>query len=373
MKVNTAPRRLPALVPLACASALMACSLGAQAQVTLYGRANIDFEKVSLSGTPAADAFSGNQRVSSNSSRFGIRVAKQHAGLNWFAQLETGVDWSAGGDTLASRDTFAGVEGGFGKFRIGKMDTPFKELGGLTDRFYGTGLQDDGSISVLGGSGDGFGRRTNNALRYDTPKFGGFRAALQYALDNEDRKGSEQRKVVSLAGFYEAGKLKAALAYEQHMNFVTAGRDDDAWRIGVNYDFGFLNLGAGYNKLSYDRTQGTIERDYATVTAGIPVGDGVINLRYGKANKVKGSAPANVSAAGSDGATLVVGHNTGASQVTVGYEHTVFKGAVVYAYWTKLTNQSNANYRFGVNALTVSAADRGADPSGFVLGMAYSF
>ena len=373
MKVNTAPRRLPALAPLALASGLMACTLGAQAQVTLYGRANIDFEKVSLSGTPAADAFGGNQRVSSNSSRFGIRVAKQHAGLNWFAQMESGVDWSAGGDALAGRDTFAGVEGRFGKLRIGKMDTPFKDLGGLTDRFKGTGLQDDGSLAVLGGGNNGFGRRQSNSLRYDSPKFGAFRAAMQYGLDNEDRKSSEQRKLVSLAGFYDTPKLKAALAYQQHHNFNTPGRKDDAWRVGVNYDFGFLNLGTGFNQLKFDLAQGTVERDYATVTAGIPVGDGVINLRYGKAGKVKGSAPPSVSVGGSDGATLIVGDSTGASQVTVGYEHTLFKGAQVYAYWTKVSNQANANYRFGVNPLTVAAAGRGADPSGVVLGLAYDF
>ena len=373
MNVTIAPRRLPALLPLATASALMACAMGAQAQVTLYGRANIDFEKISLSGTPASDAFGGVQRVSSNSSRFGIRVAKQHAGLNWFAQLESGVDWSAGGDGLAGRDTFAGVEGGFGKFRIGKMDTPFKDLGGLTDRFYGTGLQDDGSLAVLGGANNGFGRRTNNSLRYDTPSFGGFRGSLQYALDTEDRKSSEQKKIISLAGFYDVNKLKSAVAYEQHKNFNVTGRKDDAWRLGLNYDIGPVNLGVGYTKLNFELPQGTLKRDFATVTAGIAVGEGVINLRYSKANNVKGTAPGNVSIAGDAGTTLVTGKNTGANQVTLGYEHTVFKGAVVYGYWTKVTNQANANYRFGVNPLTVTAADRGADASAFVVGMAYSF
>ena len=373
MNVNTAPRRLPALLPLATACALMACTMAAQAQVTLYGRANIDFEKVSLSGTPAASTFGGLQRVSSNSSRFGIRVAKQHAALNWFAQLETGVDWSAGGDSLATRDTYAGVEGGFGKFRIGKMDTPFKDLGGLTDRFYGTGLQDDGSLAVLGGGNNGFGRRTSNSLRYDTPRFGGFRGALQYALDTEDRKSSEQKKIISVGGFFDVDKLKSAVAYEQHRNFNVIGRKDDAFRVGLNYDIGPVNLGAGYTRLNYELTQGTLKRDFATVTAGITVGDGVINLRYGKAGQVKGSAPASVSIAGDAGTTLVTGKNTGGNQVTLGYEHTVFKGAVVYGYWTKVTNQANANYRFGVNAVTVAAADRGADVSGFVLGMAYSF
>jgi predicted porin len=373
MKVNTAPRRLPALVPLAMASALMACTMGAQAQVTLYGRANIDFEKVSLGGTPAADAFGGTQRISSNSSRVGIRVAKQYAGLNWIAQMESGVDWSAGGDTLAGRDTFAGVEGGFGKFRIGKMDTPFKDMGGFTDRFKGTGLQDDGSIAVLGGGNNGFGRRQNNSLRYDSPSFGGFKLGAQYGLDNEDRKSSEQRKLLSLIGEFHVDKLKTALAYELHKNFNVAGRDDDGWRFGLNYDLGFLNLGVGYNKLNFELPQGTLKRDYATVTAGIPVGDGVINLRYGKASKVKGSAPASVNIAGADGTTLITGKNTGASQVTVGYEHNIAKGAQVYGYWTKVTNQANANYRFGVNAVTVAAADRGADVSGFVLGISYDF
>lgn len=369
-----APRRPtplvpPALLPLA----LLACSWSAQAQVTLYGRANIDFEKTSIGGTPASEAFGGNQRVSSNSSRFGIRVAKEFQGLTWLAQLESGVSWDAGGDTLAGRDTFAGVEGGFGKLRIGKMDTPFKDMGGLTDRFKGTGVQDDGSIAVLGGGGNGFGRRQSNSLRYDSPRFGGLRGAIHYGLDNEDRKSSEQRKILSLSATYEAGRLKAAVAHEQHRNFNGAGLRDSAWRAGVNHDFGIVNIGAGWNRLHYTLASGTLERDYATVTAGIPIGKGAINLRYGKAGHVKGTAPASASVGGSDGVTLLVGPNTGATQFTVGYEHTVFKGAQVYAYWTQVTNQASANYRFAVNPLTVAAADRGADPAGFVLGLCYDF
>ncbi|NRF70431.1 porin [Aquincola sp. S2] len=367
--MNPIPARrcLPWLLPLG----LLAGA--AQAQVTLYGRANIDFEKISLGGTPAADVFGGNQRASSNSSRFGIRYAKEHQGLTWFVQLESGVSWDAGGDTLAGRDTFAGVEGGLGKLRIGKMDTPFKDLGGLTDRFKGTGIQDDGSIAVLGGSNNGFGRRQNNSLRYDSPRFNGLRGALQYGLDNEDRRSGEQRKLLSLSAQYEAGKFKAALAHEQHRNFNVIGHDDRGWRIGLNHDFGVVNVGAGFNRLEFKLPTGRLKRHYATVTAGLPVGNGVINLRYGRAADVSGTAPASASIAGADGTTLVVGRHTGATQFTVGYEHTVFKGAQVYAYWTQVRNQANANYRFGVNPLTVAAADRGADPSGVVVGLCIDF
>lgn len=365
---RTARRALPALL---LPFGLIAAT--AQAQVTLYGRANIDFEKTRLDGTPAARAFAGNQRVSSNSSRFGIRYAKEHQGLTWFAQLESGVSWDAGGDTLAGRDTFAGVEGPFGKLRIGKMDTPFKDLGGLTDRFKGTGIQDDGSIAVLGGSANGFGRRQNNSLRYDSPRFNGLRGALHYGLENEDRGSAEQRRLLSLSGNFESGAFKAALAHEQHRNFNATGQRDSAWRLGVNHQWGLVNLGAGLNRLDYRLPAGRVKRDYATVTAGISVGAGTINLRYGRAADVKGTAPASTAIAGADGTTLIVGRNTGATQATIGYEHTVFKGAQVYAYWTQVRNEANANYRFGVNPINLAAADRGADPSGLVVGLCIDF
>jgi hypothetical protein len=192
-------------------------------------------------------------------------------------------------------------------------------------------------------------------------------------LDNEDRRSGEQRKLLSLSATYEAGKFKAALAHEQHRNFNATGHDDRGWRIGVNHDFGVVNLGVGFNRLEFKLPAGRLERDYATVTAGIPIGHGAINLRYGRAGDVSGSTPGNASIAGADGTTLAVGRHTGATQVTVGYEHTVFKGAQVYAYWTQVRNAASANYRFGVNPLTVAAADRGADPSGVVVGLCIDF
>jgi predicted porin len=362
------------LTSLSLAIAALAAATTAQAQqYTIYGRANIDFEKLDLAGTPAAEAFGGNQRVSSNSSRLGVRASTQFEGLTVFAQVESGVSWDAGGDTLAGRDTFAGLEGGFGKFRIGKMDTPMKDLGGLTDRFKGTGVQDDGGIALLGGSANGFGRRQNNSLRYDTPDFAGFGASIQYGLDNEDKGSAEQKKLVSLSLNYRIAKLKAALAWEQHRNFNEPGFKDSAWRVGANYDFGFLNVGAGYNEITYKLAAGTLERKYAALSVGVPVGKGAFALRASKAGGINGSAPAGTTVTGADGNQFFRGGDSGARYYVAGYEHTLFKGAQLYGYWTKIDNKSNANYRFGVNPLNVTAADRGADPSGFVIGMLYDF
>jgi predicted porin len=331
---------------------------------------------VTCACTPASDEFGGIQRVSSNSSRFGLRASKDLEALNLkvFAQLENGVNWDAGGDTLAGRDTFAGAEGPWGKLRLGKMDTPMKDLGGLTDRFKGTGIQDDGSIALLGGSNNGFSRRQNNSVRYDSPWINGFKGAAQYGLDSEDLKSSAQKKLLSLNGEYAAGPLKAAAAYETHKNFNTPGKTDHAYRLSANYEFGFANVGASFNRMSFDLASGSAERKYATVTAGIPVtAGGVLNLRYSKAGGVSGSAPAGTTIAGADGAALFVGGNSGARQVTLGYEHTVLKGLQAYAYWTRVDNDADANYRFGVNALNVAAADRGARPTGVVAGMMFEF
>ena len=96
------------LVALAVAGAF-ALPLAAEAQtanVTLYGRANIDLEFVNgcRRATHAADVYKSANvtnptvvRVSSNSSRFGMRGTESlGGGLNAIFQLESNVNWDTG-------------------------------------------------------------------------------------------------------------------------------------------------------------------------------------------------------------------------------------------------------------------------------------
>ena len=129
------------LVVLAVAGAF-ASPLAVQAQtanVTLYGRANIDLEFVNgktcqggstgggggggtvlracsnLSSAAATDVISNPtvNRVSSNSSRFGMRGTESlGGGLNAIFQVEQNVSWDSGNSSssgIASRETFAGL------------------------------------------------------------------------------------------------------------------------------------------------------------------------------------------------------------------------------------------------------------------------
>src|SRR6202049_2952765 len=144
------------LVVLAVAGAF-ASPLAVQAQtanVTLYGRANIDLEFVNgktcqggnsaggqaggsvlrscsnLSSAAAPDVISNPTvtRVSSNSSRFGMRGTESlGGGLNAIFQLESNVNWDTGCNScsgIATRETFAGLQGSWGKVTMGKFLMP---------------------------------------------------------------------------------------------------------------------------------------------------------------------------------------------------------------------------------------------------------
>ena len=117
------------LVALAVAGVLSA-PLAAQAQtanVTLYGRLNLDVEAVE---TRIADGSKPKlYRVSSNSSRLGVRGTESlGGGLNAIFQLESSISGDAGGGTLAGRETFVGLQGGWGTVKIGNFLAPYDDI-----------------------------------------------------------------------------------------------------------------------------------------------------------------------------------------------------------------------------------------------------
>jgi len=64
------------------------------------------------------------------------------------------------------------------------------------------------------------------------------------------------------------------------------------------------------------------------------------------------------------------GAQTGAFQVTGGYDYPLSRRTAVYAYYSRINNRSNAAYDFAINSVGVHA---GADPQTFALGMRHNF
>ncbi len=214
---------------------VLAAPLAAEAQtanVTLYGRLNLTMEAVSgraIDPNMPVNNQSQNRtvyRVSSNSSRLGVRGSEAlGGGLSAIFQIESNVSADTGGGLLGTRETFAGLQGPWGTFKIGNFLAPYDDIHPifgnvptLTTSILSTAaLWAQGSQSKANG---GFDARLGNSIRYDMPSMKGFRGAFQLStLDASTGQGgvvygdqaTQQRHayVMSMGGYYSNGPFNA--------------------------------------------------------------------------------------------------------------------------------------------------------------------
>src|SRR5512139_2804236 len=170
------------LIALAVAGAFAAPAFAATENVDVYGKMHVsvsvfDNTADSIPGDPATRGTSDLQ-FSSNASRIGFKGAEDlGGGLNAIWQVESGVNLDEGSGSLASRNSFLGLKGGFGTVLLGNHDTPLKLVGRAVDLF-GDTMAD--SRNVMGGGSD---TRAKNVVAYITPDFSGFSVAAAYSTD----------------------------------------------------------------------------------------------------------------------------------------------------------------------------------------------
>ncbi|MEO8738540.1 MAG: porin [Casimicrobiaceae bacterium] len=453
------------LVALAVGGAL-ALPFAVQAQtanVTLYGRLNLDLEFVkgstcdnasvgtaigatsipvtcdNRSNASAATSISNPtvNRVSSNSSRFGMRGTESlGGGLNAVFQIESNVSGdtsNSSGSGLASRETFVGLQGGWGRVIMGNFLMPMDDLHPMfgnaptfTTSILSTAtLWAYGTVSKNTG---GFDARVPNSIRYDTPNMMGFTAAVQYAT--MDDSGASNTSGNSSAGshpqvvghayviggnlIYSNGPLVIGAGGEVNRGVrtaFTAGgpnlRDTD-WSVAGSYNFGTifqgfgLQIGAVYEQTRYSvqapaispggssnagsgcvagANSGTcsLNRNFFGVSATVPLGGGKIYGFYGKATNGRGSAPDGTAVG-----MLVRGGQTGAQQWELSYTYALSPRTSLYAGYVSILNECKAAYTFNINSYAVAVGSVGAAagsagdfcsgrPQGAVFGMIHTF
>src|SRR3989442_3480248 len=187
------------LVALAVAGAL-ALPVAAQAQtanVTLYGRLNIDLEFIN--GKQPDGSNPTVNRVSSNSSRLGVRGTESLGGGQIaIFQIESSINGDTNAGNLGGRETFVGLQGDWGTLKLGRFLTPYDDIlpifgnaPTLTTSILSTAaIWAQGPLSKVEG---GFDARLGNSIRYETPPLGGFIGELQYSTP--DSSGNAARAI----------------------------------------------------------------------------------------------------------------------------------------------------------------------------------
>ncbi|WP_448980040.1 trimeric porin PorB [Neisseria sp.] len=160
---------------------LAALPVAAMADVTLYGqvKAGVEVSKVKL-GEKTATAL-GKEKSSKTAteiadlgSRIGFK-GHEHLGNNlnaiWQVEQETSIAGNKSG--WANRESFIGLEGGFGKVRAGNLNSTVKDSSDNVDQW-------ESNNGALGLSV--FTRVDKRAVsvRYDSPVFSGLSASVQY-------------------------------------------------------------------------------------------------------------------------------------------------------------------------------------------------
>lgn len=377
------------IIALALAAAFSAPVFADNSNVTIYGVANVSYDIVNTGSDTAGKAGFSSNKVSSNTSRLGLKGAEDLGdGLSAIWQIEQKIDLDNAGGTFATRNTFAGLKNeSAGTVLLGRHDTPYNLSTRKLDLF-ADGIADNRSI--LGGGrstaantlpaaatatvGASFDGRQPDVVAYISPNLNGFTGAAAYVAGAEGQTASTQTKgnAWSLAGWYNADALYASLGYEVHNignapgtvgnTALPAGisKKESAWKLGLSYKIDAFTANFAYERITdnFGATGANVLGHNAYYLGGkYAFGNDAVKLAYSKAGS-------NATA------------NTGASQVSVGYDHSLSKRTTVYAQYTQLHNDAAAVYLLssnGTGAPPAATGTAGSKPSAFSFGLKHTF
>lgn len=346
------------------AAAALTLATTAQAQLKtdglleIYGRASLSVDQLD-----DGDKYQ-RMNLSSNASRLGFRGSKKIGTLTGIWQVETELQPNLGTSTtdnnrLASRDTFAGLQGNFGTLRAGKFDTPFK-VAREPFNLFGDQLGDMRNLTRVGDAR--FDERLNNMLEYQTPVMSGFQARLAHSFHSGASaavtNGVEQKDdATSLSLGYKGGNLEATLAFETYgANTATTGKRE-ATRAAISYKVSPELRVVGFYQTADSKT-GT-KNEGADVTG--------VGLEYAATSNI--SLKAHYMDRKADAA------HSDASMITAGAEYRYDKALRFYANYSSLDNGSAVKltpWKEGRTAAP-SAGANGKTTSGLSIGMRYDF
>lgn len=221
----------------------------------IYGQFNVSLDHLDNDAESAWN-------VSSNASRIGIRGDIDiQDGLKAIYQVETEIRVDTGSGVWATRDTFLGLQGGFGTVRAGQFDTPVKTLGRRVDLFADQ-IGDARNLTrvAAGNNIARFDERPRNSIAYASPRYLGIQGIVHYSTNAApipaddpvaDRTvGDNDHDLLSLAVHYADSRTFLGLGYETAGN-PTGPDDPSILRFGGYFDIHeALRMSALYQSVS---------------------------------------------------------------------------------------------------------------------------
>jgi len=408
------------LLSLAVTGALAAPG-AAFAQVEVYGFISVAVQKFKYSDTATTPSVS-KWDVSSHGSNYGVRGRENIGGgqTAWF-QIEQNAPMERSNNvaiTPASRNTAVGIQGAWGNFFIGQWTTPWADLeslwsigsvGGYSPSLSIIGRREttgtapnpncvNGHLSggqgplttstttgptitlstavvcdpveAAGGVGHPFWRRISQSVFYYSPVFAG--AQLKLAYQTNDGKSTTSSATFTQAdpSMWSAavqwsgmgGRARIGAAVDRHKDFTTIGQTDSGWTVKGGFNFGFVDVGLAYEEMTYKVAAGETEATQWGIALAVPLGQGAIRASYSVAEDLE--TPAGET-------------DSGAREITIGYDYRFSKRTTVGVGYAKITNDPLAVFTWTGSPSnqtgTGLAPSPGSDPSTIFLSVIHRF
>jgi len=411
------------LLAVAVAAALPAL---AQAQVTLYGKIDVSVAAIDRGGS--ASNMTMVQTGMGQTSRLGVRgLEKMSGGLSAVFQIEGGLEMDTGAAALNfTRESWGGLQGGFGEVRLGRTLTPSFHADALGDimgySFFGgqgnwssnggggcsavsgstnagsappattsaalnTALANAGSTqpwSCQGTSPGGYDTRYSNAVLWISPSMSGLTLRAMYSFGERD--STVGTGVVSSTSSGSGSGIPG-------VGSAVLKDSGNAFDISGIYTAGPLGLavalqdGKGGNNAasrkvttlagSYSLGNITVKGGWAQSDSSARLGSGKMELEktnLGISYKV-GVGSVMLAYTMFDGKNFSTSGDTREANVLgLAYTHPLSKNTMLYASYGKTDNKTATSaYGLYAGAPNFSPASAGVDMSGMIAGIIHNF
>ena len=305
----------------------------AQSTATIYGIVDLGYQSTKNTVNGASTKQTAMANGTQSGSRIGFKGTEDlGGGLKANFVVEAGIKPDEGDMEFgkSNRQSFVGLEGGFGSLNLGRQYTLHHVNQGAADM-----LGNIGNAGYIGGLDSLV--RVSNAFTYTSPSFSGFTAAAQIGLGETTTSSTVTEKANELSAIrlaYANGPLAVSFANETVKN-PTAAFGAITWlgmtaadvagynkrkvnSLAASYDFGIAKVGFVNNNSKFAETGANdLKWKGNTISASMPMGALTLLASTGSGKfSMDGSANSTKASAYQLGASYALSKRTNAFAFT---------------------------------------------------------